>query len=46
MMMSKSQVQQTTSPLFVDEEENDLENVENVVIDIALPFDKCLNVDK
>lgn len=46
MMMSKSQVQQTTSPLFVDEEENDLEDAENVVIDTALPFDKCLNVDK
>ena len=27
MMMSKSQAQQTTSPLFVDEEENDLEDV-------------------
>ena len=45
-MMSKSQAQQTTSPLFVDEEENNLEDVENVVIDTALPFDKCLNVDK
>ena len=43
MVMSKSQAQQTTSPLFVDEEEND---VENVVIDTALPFDKCLSVDK
>lgn len=43
MMMSKSEAQQTTSPLFVDEEEND---VENVVIDAALPFDKCLSVDK
>lgn len=43
MMMSRSEAQQTTSPLFVDEEEND---VENVVIDTALPFDKCLNVDK
>lgn len=46
MMMSKSQAQQTTSPLFVDEEENNLEDIENVVIDTALPFDKCLNVDK
>lgn len=46
MMMSKSQAQQTTSPLFVDEEENNLEDVENVVIDTALPFDKCLSVDK
>lgn len=45
-MMSKSQAQQTTSPLFLDEEENDLEDVENVVIDNVLPFDKCLNVDK
>ena len=35
MMMSRSEAQQTTSPLFVDEEEND---VENVVIDTALPF--------
>lgn len=43
MMMSKSEAQQTTSPLFVDEEEND---VENVVIDTALPFDRCLSVDK
>lgn len=43
MMMSQSQAQQTTSPLFVDEDEN---NVENVVIDVALPFDKCLSVDK
>ena len=42
-MMSQSQAQQTTSPLFVDEDEN---NVENVVIDAALPFDKCLSVDK
>lgn len=46
MMMSKSQAQQTASPLFLDEEENDLKDVENVVIDTALPFDKCLNVDK
>lgn len=46
MMMNKSQAQQTSSPLFLDEEENDLEDVENVVIDTALPFDKCLSVDK
>lgn len=46
MMMSKSQAQQTSSLLFLDEEENDLEDVENVVIDTALPFDKCLSVDK
>lgn len=46
MMMSKSQAQQTSSPLFLDEEENDLEDVENVVIDTALPFDKCLSIDK
>lgn len=46
MMMSKSQAQQTGSPLFLDEEENDLKDVENVVIDTALPFDKCLSVDK
>lgn len=45
MMMSKSQAQQTSSPLFMDEEDN-LEDVENVVIDTALPFDKCLIVDK
>ena len=43
MMISKSQAQQTTGPLFVDEEEND---VENVVIDTVLPFDRCLSVDK
>lgn len=42
-MMSQSQTQQATSPLFVDEDEN---NVENVVIDAALPFDKCLSVDE
>lgn len=46
MMMSKSRAQQTSNLLFLDEEENDLEDVENVVIDTALPFDKCLNVDK
>lgn len=46
MMMSKSQAQQTSSLLFLDEEENDLEDAENIVIDAALPFDKCLNVDK
>ena len=38
MMMSKSQAQQTSSLLFLDEEENDLEDAENVVIDTALPF--------
>ena len=43
--MSRSEAQQTTSPLFVDKED-DLEDVENVVIDTALPFDKCLSVDK
>lgn len=46
MMMNKSQAQQTSSLLFLDEEENDLEDAENVVIDAALPFDKCLSVDK
>lgn len=46
MMMSKSQAQQTSSLLFLDEEENDLEDAENIVIDAALPFDKCLSVDK
>ncbi len=46
MMMSKSQAQQTSSLLFLDEEENDLEDAKNVVIDTALPFDKCLSVDK
>ena len=46
MMMSKSQAQQTSNLLFLDEEENDLEDAENIVIDTALPFDKCLNVDK
>ena len=44
--MNKSQAQQTSSLLFLDEEENDLEDAENVVIDTALPFDKCLSVDK
>lgn len=43
MMMSRSEAQQTISPLFLDKEEND---VENIVIDTALPFDKCLSVDK
>lgn len=43
MMMSRSEAQQTTSPLFVDKEEND---VENVIIDTTLPFDRCLSVDK
>ena len=46
MMMSRSEAQQTSSPLFLDEEENDLEDAENVVIDTVLPFDKCLSVDK
>jgi len=46
MMMSRSEAQQTTGPLFLDKEENDLEDAENVVIDTALPFDKCLSVDK
>lgn len=46
MMMSKSQAQQTSSLLFLDEEENGLEDAENVVIDTALPFDKCLSIDK
>lgn len=46
MMMSKSQAQQTSSLLFLDEKENDLEDAENVVIDTALPFDKCLSIDK
>lgn len=46
MMMSKSRAQQTSSLLFLDEEENDLEDAENVVIDTALPFDKCLSIDK
>lgn len=46
MMMNKSQAQQTSSLLFLDEEENDLEDAENVVIDTTLPFDKCLSVDK
>ena len=45
MMMSRSEAQQTTSPLFIDKEDN-LEDVKNVVIDTALPFDKCLSVDK
>lgn len=45
MMMSKSEAQQTTSPLFVDEEDN-LEDVENTLINIALPFDRCLSVDR
>lgn len=46
MMMSQSETKQTSSPLFVDREENDLEGVENVVIDTALPFDRCLSVDE
>lgn len=36
-MMSKSQVQQTSSPLFLDDEETDLED--------TLPFDRCIKAD-
>lgn len=43
MIMSKSEAQQTTSPLFLDEEEND---IEDVLINTSLPFDRCLSVDK
>lgn len=46
MMMIKSQAQQTTSPLFVDEEENNLEDVGNTLINTALPFDRCVKIDK
>lgn len=45
MMMSKSEAQQTTSPLFVDEEDN-LEDAGNVLVNTALPFDRCLSIDK
>lgn len=45
MIMSKSEAQQTTSPLFLDEEDN-LEDVENISINTVLPFDRCLSVDK
>lgn len=38
MMMSKSQAQQTSSLLFLDEEENDLEDAENIVIDTCITF--------
>lgn len=38
MMMSRSEAQQTTSPLFVDREETDLED--------TLPFDRCLKADE
>ena len=38
MMMSKSEAQQPNSPLFLDDEENDLED--------TLPFDRCLKADK
>ena len=37
-MMSKSQVQQTSSPLFLDDEETDLED--------TLPFDRCIKADE
>lgn len=46
MMMSRSEAQQTTSLLFLDEEEDNLEDVKNIVIDTTLPFDRCLSVDK
>ena len=38
MMMSKSQAQQTSSPLFLDDEETDLED--------TLPFDRCIKADE
>lgn len=38
-MMIKSEAQQTTSPLFLDEEENNLEDVGNTLINTALPLD-------
>lgn len=38
MMMSKSQARQTSSPLFLDEEETDLED--------TLPFDRCIKADE
>lgn len=38
MMMSRSEAQQTSSPLFVDREETDLED--------TLPFDRCLKADE
>lgn len=45
-MMIKSEAQQTTSPLFLDEEENNLEDVGNTLINMALPFDRCVKIDK
>ena len=38
MIMSRSEAQQTSSPLFVDREETDLED--------TLPFDRCLKTDE
>lgn len=38
MMMSRSEAQQTSSPLCVDREETDLED--------TLPFDRCLKADE
>lgn len=38
MMMSKSQAQQTSSPLFMDEEGSSLKD--------TLPFDRCIKVDE
>ena len=38
MIMSRSEAQQTSSPLFVDREETDLED--------TLPFDRCLKADE
>lgn len=38
MMMGKSQAQQTSSPLYLDDEENGLED--------TLPFDRCIKADE
>lgn len=38
MMMSESQAQQKSSPLFLDDEETDLED--------TLPFDRCIKADE
>lgn len=38
MMMGKSQAQQTSSPLFLDDEETDLGD--------TLPFDRCIKADE
>lgn len=38
MIMSRSETQQTSSPLFLDDEETDLED--------TLPFDRCLKADE